>query len=191
VGVVEAPTTRPDGTILQVPGYDPQTRLLYAPNAKFAVVPDAPTQEDACKAYLELVDLYADFPHEDDERDRKTGRLLRAGAHKAVAIAHGMTIVGRGGYTGSSPFFLYDANIRASGKSLETDLAAIVASGRAMPRMGQPCDDTELEKVLGAYALSGALYFCLDNTTHPFGGRLRSSRAARAASSRLASTACS
>jgi hypothetical protein len=169
--IVETPTLRPDGSILQgEPGYDAATRLLYAPNAAFPLVPDQPTQADARKAYAMLVDLLADFPHEDDERDSK-GRLVKAGSHKAVAIAHAGTLVGRAAITNSGiPMFVYDANTRGSGKTLQTDFVALTTTGRPMPRMTYPHSDEELEKLLAGYALRGATLFCLDNVTRPLGG---------------------
>ena len=38
--VSETPTLRPDGTIIQEPGYDAATATLYLPNAEFPPVPD-------------------------------------------------------------------------------------------------------------------------------------------------------
>ncbi len=170
-GIIETPTLRPDGTILQgEPRYDAATGLLFAPSEKFPTVPEAPTRADARRAYAMLVDLLADFPDEDDERDDKA-RLIKAGAHKAVLIAHKLTLVGRAAITNSGvPMFVYDANTRGSGKTLKTDIAAIIATGRPMPRMTYPSSDEELEKVLAGYALRGATLLCLDNVTRPLGG---------------------
>jgi putative DNA primase/helicase len=169
VSIVEAPTLRPDGSLLQKAGYDAASGILYVPNAQFPEIPEAPTQQQAAAAYAALVDILADFPHADDERDAD-GTLIRAGAHKAVVIAHMMAIVGRTAIAGCVPLFGYDANTRGSGKSLQTDLVAMIASGRLMPRMSYPRDDTELEKVLGAYALQGAVFFSLDNVDRGLGG---------------------
>jgi hypothetical protein len=170
-GIAEAPTVRPDGSILQgEPRHDAATGLLYAPNAKFPIVPERPTKADARRAYAMLVDLLADFPHEDDERDEK-GNLKKAGAHKAVPIAHALTIVARAAIVASGiPLFLYDANTRGSGKTLQTDLVAMIATGRPMPRMTYPHSDEELEKVLAGYALRGATLLCFDNVTRQLGG---------------------
>jgi hypothetical protein len=170
-GIVETPTVRPDGSILQgEPRYDTATHRLYAPNAKFSLVPERPSKRDAEREYAKLVDVFADFPHEDDERDAK-GRLLKAGSHKAALIAHALTIVGRAAITNSGiPLFLYDANTRGSGKTLQTDLVAMIVTGRPMPRMTYPHSDEELEKVLAGYALRGAVLLCFDNVTRALGG---------------------
>jgi putative DNA primase/helicase len=45
-GTITAPTLRPDGTVLQEPGYDAATRLWYDPGkTKFPKVPKAPSRE--------------------------------------------------------------------------------------------------------------------------------------------------
>ena len=50
VGVTESPMLRPDGTVLQVAGYDPGTGYLYRPCIQYPPIPDAPTQADAIRA---------------------------------------------------------------------------------------------------------------------------------------------
>ncbi len=60
--IVESPVLREDGTILQTPGYDPESRLLYIPNAEFQEVLAEPTKSDAKAAVKVLRDLLIDFP---------------------------------------------------------------------------------------------------------------------------------
>ena len=47
-GVTHTPTMRPDGTILDQPGYDDETRLAYMPEPglEVPVIPDRPTKEE-------------------------------------------------------------------------------------------------------------------------------------------------
>ena len=45
--LVKAPVLRPDGTVLESPGYDPVTGLYLAPHAPHPRVPEHPTQADA------------------------------------------------------------------------------------------------------------------------------------------------
>jgi hypothetical protein len=62
-GIINAPTLRPDGSILATPGYDPATGLLFDPcGATFPPIPEQPTQLQACEALGVLYDLIADFP---------------------------------------------------------------------------------------------------------------------------------
>ena len=157
VGITETPTMRPDGSIVQKPGYDAVTGYLYEPAEAFPPVPDQPTQADACKALLALNEIFVDFPYVSE-------------AARSVPIAAILTLVARPAIEGAVPAFIFDASTRGSGKTLQTDAIAMVASGRMMPRMNFPIQEDELEKVLGAYALRGALFFSLDNVTRPFGG---------------------
>ena len=55
---------RPDGTIMQTPGYDEETGFFYAPGASvFPEVSNAPTQEQARAALAILSDVFVDFPN--------------------------------------------------------------------------------------------------------------------------------
>src|SRR5262249_30429329 len=60
--VVESPTLRHDGTILDRPGWDRETGLLYEPRIVFTDVPKSPSRGDAEAAAERLVDLVVDFP---------------------------------------------------------------------------------------------------------------------------------
>lgn len=157
VGTTESPMIRPDGDVMQDPGYDHQTGYLYQPSETFPRVPDSPTQNDAVRALKELYDVFVDFPYVND-------------AHRAVPVAAILTLIARPAIQGATPAFIFDASTRGSGKTLQTDAIAMVVSGRTMPRMSFPSQEEELEKVLGAYALRGSPFFSLDNVTRPFGG---------------------
>lgn len=157
VGVIEAPSLRPDGTVLQTPGYDRATGFLYSPNATFALVPDAPTRDDAVRALRSLEDVFVDFP-------------FATKAHLSAAIACLLTVLARPGITGSVPGLLVDATTRGTGKTLTADVITTIATGRPTSKMGYPVNDEELEKILGAYALRGALVINFDNVTRSFGG---------------------
>src|SRR5207244_5272757 len=62
--VTEVPVLRADGTVLDVPGYDRTTRLIYQPPAHLHV-PPVPTYPSRCKviqACEALKDVIAEFP---------------------------------------------------------------------------------------------------------------------------------
>ena len=63
-GVVECPVLRPDGSVLQQPGYDPESGLLYAPSGNFLEVPDTPDRGAALDALAQLREAVRDFPFE-------------------------------------------------------------------------------------------------------------------------------
>lgn len=104
LGVVEAPALRLDGSIIDRPGYDEQTGLLYMPNRDFPPIPGRPSREDAGKALALILDLVADFPFATDE-------------HRAAWVAALLTPLARFAIDGPCPLFMFDANVPAAGKS--------------------------------------------------------------------------
>lgn len=64
--VVEAPVLRPDGTVLDRPGYDSDTGLLYVPSMQYPPCPARPTRDDAVRAVRALLDAVCDFPFASD-----------------------------------------------------------------------------------------------------------------------------
>jgi hypothetical protein len=157
VGIVEAPALRPDGSIVQQPGYDVATGYLYLPALRFPPIQDRPTKDDASRAREALEDVFADFP-------------FRGPENRSAALAGLLTLLARPAIRGSTPAILTDANVRGSGKTLVVDTISIIATGRPTPKMNYPPDDVELEKVLGSYAIRGASTINFDNITRPFGG---------------------
>jgi len=156
-GVAEAPFLTPAGEIVQDPGYHRQTQYLYAPSGNFPRIPDNPTPDDAKQAYKILAEVFSEFP------------FIGAG-HRDVPIAGILTLLARPAIQGSVPAFLFDANTPGTGKTLITDLIAIIVTGRTMPRKNYPGDMQELGKTLDAYALAGSSALCFDNIVGKFGG---------------------
>ena len=157
LGISETPFLRPDGTVCQTPGYDPQSQYLYAPGTTFDPVPDEPTQSDAVAAMAALLEPFCDFPFTTD-------------AARHVPLSAVLTMLSRPAIDGSIPCFAFSAATKRTGKSRLTDAIAIISTGRGASRKSFPLDDTELSKVLDAYALSGARLICLDNIVRRFEG---------------------
>lgn len=157
VGVIETPSLRPDGTVIQRAGYDAATGFLLVPGADFPQVAEAPTLEDAQRALAELIEPLLDFPYAND-------------AHRSATIAAILTLLARPAIEGSVPGIVFSASTRGAGKTLQSDVVSLIATGRESAKMGYPAEDEELEKTLGAYALRGALLVNFDNVTRPFGG---------------------
>lgn len=148
--VSETPVLRPDGTILQTPGYDRETGYVYRPAVDFPEVPDRPSREDAAAALSELVEVFCDFPYVDD-------------AARMVPIAAVLTVLARSAILGSCPAFLFDATTRGSGKTLQADAVSAVALGRSAARKSWPGEPEELGKILASYAMAGARLVLFDN----------------------------
>ncbi|MBV8608162.1 MAG: PriCT-2 domain-containing protein, partial [Singulisphaera sp.] len=129
--VTEAPCLRPDGTILQTPGYDPDTGLFFLPHPgmTFPEIPEHPTIEDARAAAQRLLDLVVDFPFARPEGDEE-----EESPHKYAWLASLLTVLCRSAIDGPCPLFLFTANTAASGKTKLCDINALIATGRKMPR---------------------------------------------------------
>lgn len=155
-GIVESPVLRPDGSLLERPGYDDATGLLYQPNARYPAAIASPTKEDAAKAVGELCDVVSDFPFKSD-------------AHRAAWVAGVLTPLARYAFRGPAPLFLMDANIRSAGKTLLADVTGEIVSGRAMPRTPQAPDENEEIKRITAIALEGDRLVLIDNINRPLG----------------------
>jgi hypothetical protein len=129
-GIVESPVLRPDGSILDQPGYDNATGLLYQPNATYPSIGDNPTKEDAIAAAIKLIDVVCDFP-------------FKSEAHRSAWLAALLTPLARYAYAGPSPLFLMDANVRSSGKTLLADIVGEIVGGHGMARTPQAVDESE------------------------------------------------
>lgn len=150
--VVEVPTLRPDGSILTMPGYDPQTALYYAPAPGLNVpaIPEDPTRADVVQA-LELIDeAIGDFPYV-------------GAASRAAAFALLLTPIVRPALNGAVPLALVDAPAQGTGKSLLADVAGILATGRRAPMMGAPDNGEEWRKQITASLYGGASFILIDN----------------------------
>ncbi len=159
-GVIQAPTIRRDGSILDRPGYDADTRLFYRPNDRFEPIPQAPTREDAEAARDLLLDLVADFP-------------FRGAADRALWLAALLTVLARTLFDGPAPLFGFDANCPGSGKTMLVELIAVIATRRAVPRTTYPGGrggDDEMRKRITSIALAGDRLTLIDNIDEPLGG---------------------
>lgn len=154
--IVEWPVLRPDGTVLQDPGFDPATGLLYLPTRAFPTVPQRPTMNEASAAQAELLDLVNDFPFAGNE-------------HKAAWLAGLLTPFARYAFDGPAPLFLIDKNVRGAGGSLLCDVVSVIATGRMAPKTTQVTDEAEERKRITAIARAGDPFVLIDNISRPFG----------------------
>jgi hypothetical protein len=157
-GVVDAPVLRPDGSILDQPGYDPKTGLLYEPVGDLKPVPKSPDLALAHRARDVLLDLISDFPFAEP-----------ADVYRATWLASLLSLLARPAVRGPVPLFLIDSNVRGSGKGLLADTVALIATGRTMPVMSNPNDDDECRKRVTAIALAGDPIILIDNIASSLG----------------------
>jgi hypothetical protein len=154
--VVEAPCLRADGSVLQTPGYDAESGILYVPNDSYSAIPEKPTSKDAIDAIAALLEVTADFPFESDE-------------HRAADLASTLTPFARPAIAGPCPLMLVDANVRGSGKGLLMACKATICYGRPLATMPAPNNDEEFRKRITAVAVAGEPAVNLDNIVGPLG----------------------
>jgi hypothetical protein len=154
--VTETPLLRPDGTILQTPGYDLATGILYLPSATYGLIPLNLTFDDAIAARDLLLKVVCDVP-------------FGAAMHRAAWLSSVLTPLARAAFDGPAPLFLVDANVRGCGKGLTASCASIIASGRPFAVAIYSHDPVEMQKSITAIAQSGERMVMFDNVAGAFG----------------------
>jgi hypothetical protein len=157
-GVVNAPTLRPDGTILDEPGYDKVTQLWCAPDPGFRLgdIPPKPTKSEAKAALGLLTELLSGFP-------------FVTPLDRSVALAATLTAIVRGAFE-VAPMFLFAAHSAGTGKSYLANVIAAIVHGRPCPVITASGNSEEMEKRVGALLLEGPTIVSLDNLTHDLDG---------------------
>lgn len=155
VAVINSPTLRPDGSILDQPGYDEATGLLFVNNAvEFESIPQRPTREQALAALTFLKDeVLIGFPFkENHDRSAALSAILTAIVRHALKAA---------------PMHTFNAPVMASGKSLLADVAALIATGHPATVMSFTPDGDEMRKRILSVLMQGDLVVNLDNIEEP------------------------
>lgn len=156
-GLVQAPTIRTDGSILQTRGYDKSSGLFYSPLGDFPVVPANPTRDDARAAADLLGAVVKDFP-------------FLADADRSAWLSMVLSMIGRTCWTGCCPLFAITANLRGSGKTLLSDSASLIAYGRPASRRTFAPADSEMAKVITTVAIEATPCVLLDNLASKLSG---------------------
>lgn len=156
-GVLTAPTLLPDGELLDVPGYDPKTRLEYVPlTASTPRIPRHPTPEDAVQALARLFEPFRTFPFAGpDDVGVFLAALLSACLRPSLPTC---------------PGFGFDAPAAGSGKTLLAKCIGWLSTGEEVAVMPPAREDEEMRKRLFAGLLSGARVLLWDNLREPLGG---------------------
>jgi putative DNA primase/helicase len=155
--VATAPTLRPDGSLIDRPGWDPPTGVYYDPRGvAFPAVPRAPTRAEALAALDRLDGLIGSLDFVDE-------------VSRSVALSAILTPLLRRAMT-AAPMHGITAPVAGSGKSKIVDIAAILATGHPAPVTALGQRDEETEKRLGAALLAGDLVIAIDNAERAVGG---------------------
>ncbi|MBI3528213.1 MAG: hypothetical protein HY067_09605 [Betaproteobacteria bacterium] len=154
VATIEAPTIRPDGSILQAPGYDAATGLLFnSGNQDFPVIPHEPSAHQIKAALNAFAEMLSDFPFEE--------------AHDySVALSAILTALVRCRLR-SAPLIASTAPVMASGKTLIMSLPSWIATGRAPAVVQHSQDPSEEQKLLLSVLMDGDPVVLIDNVERP------------------------
>ncbi len=151
--VVSAPTMRPDGTILNTPGFDRETGILFASELTWPQVPDHPTMDEAKAAISLLRELVATFPFVDlSDRSAAISMIVTALVRPCLA---------------SAPMFGVNAPTPGTGKSKLVDIAAVLSTGQSASVLSATREEGEMQKQIGAALMAGDPFITIDNIEHP------------------------
>ncbi len=158
-GLINSPTLREDGSILDQPGHDAQTGLLFDPQGqRFPALLRDPDRDSALRALGYIKDLIATFP-------------FVTPADRSVALSAILTTLIRRSLP-TAPLHAFNAPSAGSGKSMLVDLASLIATGRPAPVISQGKSDEEMEKRLGSALIAGDVLIAIDNCEEPLRGEL-------------------
>ena len=167
-GVTTAPTIRPDGSLLQLPGYDAATGLFFDPQGEvFTPIPEHPTQADG-RAALDLLIREVLSSRCESDPDQ-TGFAFTSATARSAALSAILTPLVRHSLR-TAPLHLISATHAGSGKSLLADACALIATGNTATIFDLGDDDDEQEKRLLSVLLAGDAVINLDNLEAPLGG---------------------
>jgi hypothetical protein len=157
MGVTNAPTLRSDGSLIDQPGYDAATGLIFdARGTRFPVINPRPPREDGERALGILRDLVSGFP-------------FVTAADRSAALSAILTALVRPSLR-SAPLHGFTAPLAGSGKSKLVDIASVITTGREAGVIAQGRTEEETEKRLGSLFLDAAPLISIDNCETPLGG---------------------
>jgi hypothetical protein len=149
-GVVTAPTLRPDGSVLDHPGYDSATRLLLLVDEEPPDIPGVPTRPQAEAALEYLIEPFRGFSFA-NELDWSVflSALLTAVVRRTLPTA---------------PGFVVSATTAGTGKTKLGQCVDILAGGTGETR-ALPGDSEEMRKALTAALMEGRPSIIFDNVS--------------------------
>ncbi len=151
--LIGVPAFGPDGTLHAVPGYNPATKLFYAPAPDFAVPPIAETPDaGAVQTARALIadDMLTDFPF--------TGFPERAHAVGLLLLPFVRALI-----DGPTPLHLIEKPAPGTGASLLVNALFYPALGRNVGAMTEGGNEEEWRKRITAVLLGGAQVVLFDN----------------------------
>ena len=151
-GIVHTPVLRPDGSLLQTPGYDERTGLLYLDDElPLRPINERPNRWHCAGALATLLDVVGDFP------------FTAPDLAKSVWLSAVLTRFCRHAITGNVPLFAVAANCPGAGKGKVVDSACVIGDGRESATETFVGDAAEDDRRILAHDRAGTPSVCLDN----------------------------
>jgi putative DNA primase/helicase len=148
---------RPDGSVVELGGYDVRTGILYDPRGIiFPPVPAEPTIDDARAALALVKSLVREFPFVD-----ASGLSVALSGILTAMVLRSLP---------TAPLHAFDAPTVGTGKSKLVDVASMFVSGHEAAVITPGKTEEELEKRLGSMLLAGDAVISFDNCSAPLGG---------------------
>lgn len=180
------PTFAADGTLINEPGYYPDSGHLYAPPASMQPVPEiasVPTDDDVKQAVALLVEALWDFPFNDDEEvslewfqtDDPVVKTSIGKASRANTIAKLLLFFVREMIPGNKPLFAVDKPTSRIGSQLMAKVVHLITTGDIPPNVQVPTNDDEWVKTALTYLHSRAGYIVFDNVVRTVKGPMLAS----------------
>jgi hypothetical protein len=154
--IIQVPSLRPDGTVIETPGYDAATGYYLASKVRLTHLHASPTKDNAIRARDYLKTIFG--PND----TTKLGFPWRRPDEWIVPLALAMSALVRPA-TGNNPAFAIDASTPGSGKGKIVGLCSIIATGEEPARSGWPSNPEEQDKTLGGYAVAAPPIIAFDN----------------------------
>ena len=162
-GLTTCPTLRPDGSILDSPGYDHLTGIYFDPRGvAFPPIPQRPTREDGMAALADLKLLIHEFPFVPDNASSPD----QGSGSRSVVLSLFLTAIVRKSLR-AAPLHAFSASDAGSGKTKLVNLASIIATGHEAPAMNPGANEEEFEKRLACHLLAGDAVINVDNCERP------------------------
>lgn len=162
--VVETPTLRADGSLIQQEGYDAASGfVLNFGGVEFPPIPESPSRDEALAALAKLREPIAGFPFVPEPGSPN------ASSSRSVALSAILTALCRRSLR-TAPLHAFTAPTMATGKSLLADVVSIIATGRSATVISQGKTEEEEEKRLLALLMQGEPILIVDNIERPISG---------------------
>jgi len=165
-GLIQTPTLRKDGTLLDKPGWDKESGLYLDTNGvDFPAIKDKPTRADALKALAFLKEPFKEFPFD----TMTTDNFEQACPSLSVALSGILTGLIRRTLR-AAPLHLFDAPEAGSGKGLLCSVITNIVTGQNATAITLGSEENDVKKLLFTALIENHSVIVFDNLTRALGG---------------------